>query len=281
MKKLFRRTQKVRFSHAEDGALRHSRNEQVAAIYRDYLDGARYYVDKGHQARASLAAGGHVFQATRLARWIADAQRQIEQIDRRVLQGEVIPHAEKVFSIFEPHTEWVSKGKAGVPVELGVRVCVLEDQHQFVLHHQVMWQHSDDKVAVSMVARAQQRFPGLSQCSFDKGFYTPANQRDLSELLEHVILPKKGRWSGADEARETSENFRDARCQHSGVESCINNLEQRGLDRCRASGKHGFERHVALSVLATNVHRIGLILQRKEKKKLERAARRARKKLAA
>ena len=55
-----------------------------------------------------------------------------------VLAGETIPHEEKVFSVFEEHTEWISKGKAGVPVELGLRVCVLEDQHGFILHHRVM-----------------------------------------------------------------------------------------------------------------------------------------------
>ena len=65
--------------------------------------------------------------------------RQIDQIERRVLKGEVIPHEEKVSSIFEEHSEWISKGKAGVPVELGVRVCVLEDQYQFILHHRIMW----------------------------------------------------------------------------------------------------------------------------------------------
>ena len=87
--------------------------------------------------------------------------------------GEVIPHGEKVFSIFEPHTEWVSKGKAGVPVELGVKVCILEDQYQFILHHQVMQQMTDDQVAVSMVAQAKQRFANLNACSFDKGFHSP------------------------------------------------------------------------------------------------------------
>jgi hypothetical protein len=168
--------------------------------------------------------------------------------------------------------------KCGGPVELGVRVCVLEDQYQFILHHQVMWQTTDDKVLVSMVAQARERYPELVQCSFDKGFYTPANQRDLSELLAHVILPKKGRLSTADKARETSDIFRTARHQHSADKSCINNLEQRGLDRCRYHGKHGFERRVALSVVATNVHRMGLLLQRTEKKKLERAERRTRKK---
>ena len=81
------------------------------------------------------------------------AIRQIDQTKRRVILGEVIPHAEKVFSIFEPHTEWISKGKAGVPVELGVKVCILEDQYQFILHHQVMQQRTDDQVTVSMCVR--------------------------------------------------------------------------------------------------------------------------------
>jgi len=88
------------------------------------------------------------------------------------------PHKEKVFSIFEEHTEWVSKGKAGVPVELGVRVCVLEDQHQFILQHRVMWQETDDKIAVAMIDDAQQRFPEINQCSFDKGFHSKGNVRE-------------------------------------------------------------------------------------------------------
>ena len=60
------------------------------------------------------------------------------QIERRVLNDEIIPSKEKIYSIFQPHTEWVSKGKAGVLVELGVKVCIMEDQYQFILHYQVM-----------------------------------------------------------------------------------------------------------------------------------------------
>jgi len=53
-----------------------------------------------------------------------------------------------------------------VPVELGVKVCVLEDQYQFILHHQVMEKKTDDQVAVSMVVEAKKRFPDLNACSF-------------------------------------------------------------------------------------------------------------------
>ena len=59
--------------------------------------------------------------------YLGHAVRQIDHVERRLLKGETIPQDEKVFSIFESHTRWISKGKAGTPVELGVPVCVLED----------------------------------------------------------------------------------------------------------------------------------------------------------
>ena len=61
--------------------------------------------------------------------FVMHAVRQIDQIDRRLLKGKTIPQNEKVFSIFEPHTRWISKSKAGRPVELGVPVCIIEDPH--------------------------------------------------------------------------------------------------------------------------------------------------------
>ncbi len=116
-----------------------------------------------------------LLQKVEIENYIQHATREIDQIERRVIKGETIPHAEKVFFLFEPHTEWISKGKAGVPVELGVRVCILEDQHQFILHHHVMEKQTDDQIAVDMVTEAKKRFPGLNACSFDKGFHSPAN----------------------------------------------------------------------------------------------------------
>jgi len=273
LKMRFRKTQKVRYSNAKDATKRANKERQVHAVYRDYLSKARELIGKASLSMEALAQQGHSVTVMLLQHYIRHAVRQTEQVERRVLKGEVIPHEEKVFSIFEDYTEWVCKGKAGVPVELGVRVAVMEDQYQFILHHRIMWRETDDKVAVAMVAETQQRFPQLQQCSFDKGFYTPGNLTTLDGLLDKTILPKKGRLSAADKAREYSEDYIQARRQHSAVESCINNLEVRGLDRCLSYGKHGFERHVALSIVASNLHRIGLLLQRQERARLERQAR--------
>ena len=206
------------------------------------------------------------------------ANRQIDQIRRRVILGEKIPHAEKVFSIFEEHTEWISKGKAGVPVELGLKVCVLEDQYGFILHHRVMEHETDDQVAIPMVEQTKKDFPGLNSCSFDKGFHSPANQKNLLQHLDNVILPKKGKLSKKDKQKEYSADFIKARHQHSAVESAINALEVHGLDRCPDHGIHGFKRYIALAVLARNIQQLGVKIREKQlaslpqKDKLKKAA---------
>ena len=96
-----------------------------------------------------------------------------EQFPCQVLKGEAIAHDEKVFSIFEEHTRWVSKGKAGCAVELGVPVCVVEDQYQFILHHKILWEGSDTDIAVSIIEQAQALHRDLPVCSFGRGFHSP------------------------------------------------------------------------------------------------------------
>ena len=53
-----------------------------------------------------------------------------------------------MFSLFNPFTEWVSKGKAGVPVELGLKVSISTDQHSLILAHRIMEQEQDVDVAI-------------------------------------------------------------------------------------------------------------------------------------
>lgn len=237
----------------------------IIEAHQTYLKVAQTYLDKAGQTLATITEQGLVdpldlAKKVEIEGFMAHAVRQIDQIKRRVIQGEVIPHVEKVFSIFQPHTEWISKGKAGVPVEFGVKVCILEDQYQFILHHQVMQQQTDDQVAVEMVTRAKKRFPKLSVCSFDKGFHSTDNQIALKDLLELKVAPRKGKLSQQAKEEEQAPAFVKARRAHSAVESAINGLEVHGLDVCRDHGIDGFKRYVALAVLARNIHRIGAIL---------------------
>lgn len=266
-KKLYRRAQKLKHSTSQDESKREAQRQAVIQAHETYVQRARELTDKAQATLGLSALSGPttIAQIAETEGFIAHAARQIEQVERRVVQGQKIPHEEKVFSLFQPHTEWISKGKAGVPVELGLRVCVLEDQWGFILHHQVMERQTDDQVAVDMVSQTQARFPDLKVCSFDKGFHSPANQAALRERLELSVLPKKGRLNQADKERETAEVFQAARRQHSAVESAINALEVHGLDKCPDHGIDGFKRYVSTAVLARNIQKLGAELRKRER----------------
>lgn len=217
--------------------------------------------------RTDLLFGG---LAEEILYFIEQGKKQIDQICRRCFKGETIPHDEKVFSIFEPHTEWIVKGKAGISQELGLRVCIVETSDRFILHHMVMEQQTDDQVAVRITRETKERFPALRSCSYDKGFHSPQNQKELRKELDFVVLPKKGRRCSEEQAHEGSERFGELRRKHSAIESAINALEHHGLDRCNDFGIDGFKRYVALSIVARNIHRLGSILHEREVEKARR-----------
>ncbi len=266
VKKLFRKTQQLKRSTSKDPEKKKQRAKLIIEAHQQYIDVSVDFVKRTRKTLTEANSGGVIVIALmiEIEKYLAHADRQIDQIKRRVIDGGKIPHSEKVFSIFEEHTEWISKGKAGVPVELGLKVCVLEDQYGFILHHQVMQNKTDDQVAVAMVKQAKEYCPNLISCSFDKGFHSPANQKDLLEELDFVVLPRKGKLSQKNKEREHSAEFVKARHQHSAVESAINALGVHGLDRCLDHGLDGFTRYVSLAILGRNTQQLGEKLRQQE-----------------
>ena len=275
VKRILRSIQKLRRSTSKDEAKKKKRDQLIIDKHQNYIDVCQGFVMRAKETIRILRELGILSMSQELRlisieEYIRHAERQIDQIRRRVVFDEEIAHKEKVFSIFEQHTEWISKGKAGVPQELGLAVCVHKDQYGFILHHRVMQQQTDDKVAVVMAQETKDRYENLVGSSFDRGFYSPENKSQLAEIIDYVVLPKKGRLSVKDKEIEHSEEFVESRRKHSAVESSINALENHGLDRCLDHGLHGFERYVALSVLARNIQIMGHLLQQKELKKQSR-----------
>lgn len=265
-KHLARQVQKL-FQRVRTARKRKNQTSRVKA----YLQRSEELLGRAEATLEALRGkGASKAEVEELERLAAVGRKLSEQVGRRILRGEAIPQAEKLFSIFEQHTRWCVKGKAGVPVELGVPVTVVESAEQFLLSHRIMWSEQDVEVAVEVVEQTQAQYPGLQGCSFDKGYYSPGNRRRLDAVLESNVMPKKGRLSVADKEREGTERHVEGRRRHAGVEAAIANLEKRGLDRVREHGRAGFERAIGLSVLAANVHRLGLILQRKERRRLKR-----------
>lgn len=275
VKRLMRSAQNKKRVGAKTEEQIKKRDNLIVEAHKEYIDVAQRYLNKARYTLETLEKMGlssiqDEFIKDAIENFFNHAVRQIDQINRRVILGEIIPHNEKVFSLFQPHTEWISKGKAGVPVELGLRVCILEDQHQFILHHKVMEKQTDDQVAVEIVKETKNNFPSLESCSFDKGFHSPENQKILSEQLKVVALPRKGRLSQQARSIESSEEFLKAKEKHSAVESAINALEVHGLDICPDHGIDGFKCYVALAIVSRNIQRIGAILKQQEQKREEK-----------
>ncbi|MCP3924581.1 MAG: ISNCY family transposase [Desulfobacterales bacterium] len=269
-KKLYRKISK----------LNKSKNESLKKdACKEYLKFANFIIDKACAVIDSIKDPSEFVsdKIDELRIYIMHAVRQIDQINRRIINDEKIPHGEKVFSIFEEHTEWIAKGKIGTPVELGLNVCVVKDQFGFILHHIVMQNQSDVDVAVPIIIEAKQRFENLDSCSFDKGFHSPSNQEQLANIIDNVVLPRKGKLSPINKKIENSPEFKQARRKHSAVESTINGLGHSGLDRCPDHGIDGFKRYVGLAVLARNIQIIGHAVQQQKylaqkKRKLRLAA---------
>lgn len=204
-----------------------------------------------------------------LIQFKTDAIRQIDQIRRRVLQNEVIPQQEKVFSIFERHTEWIVKGKAGVPQELGVKVCIMKDQYGLIMNHSVMERLHDVDIAVPFTIETKNNFTNIFSCGYDRGFYSSENYMRLTEILDTVIMPKKGKLNATEIERETSHEFLANRKKHSAVESSIATLENHGLDLCPDKGINNFKKYVALAMLARNIQILGNTIQVRKLKKVK------------
>ncbi len=95
-----------------------SRQRRKRTRVQEYLSLCQFLVEKLACTQKALEACG--IEDEKIPYYLRHARRQIDQVERRLIKGEVIPHDEKVFSIHEEHTRWITKGKAGVIAELGV-----------------------------------------------------------------------------------------------------------------------------------------------------------------
>ena len=192
----------------------------------------------------------------------------IDQIERRLIKKEIIPSEEKVFSIFEEHTEWINKGKRNP--ELGNSVLITTNQYHLIMDCKIMYKAKDVLQIAPLLKRLEVNYANeiIDSLSVDKGFYSKTNFNLCVEAgIKNVIMPKKGKPNKQEYQREHTDSFIDLRKKHSAVESNINMLEHHGLNRCPDRGIDHYEKYVSLSVLAYNLHQIGNELIRVQRKK--------------
>ncbi len=202
--------------------------------------------------------------------------KHINLVERRILKGETIPHSEKMFSIFETYTQWIKKGKMRPNVELGKKLSITTDQFNLIVDYQLHDQQDRD-IVIELADRLLVKYDIFSW-SFDKGYWRKENKELLQLEIPNVIIPKLGKRNKAEEAEESSRKFKRLKNKHSAIESNINELENRGLDRCPDRGIHHYKRYISLGVSAYNLKKIGreiLKLENKAQKKTKKELRKA------
>jgi len=272
--KFIRRNAKCLFRAASQQVFRGGKKDPatIEQYVKEYLQFAKQILQR---SKSIIPKTGSIMAFV----WLAELQKYqqylekfIDQVERRLLQGEEIPASEKIFSIFEPHTEWIKKGKLFPNVELGKLLLITTDQYQFIVDYKVM-EHEKDAVQVApLYARIKTYFSQatIASHSFDKGFFSKANFDLVSDAgTGQVIMPKKGRKNKQEQERESQPQFKKLRNKHSAVESNINMLEHHGLNRCPDKGLQALKEYVGFSVLAYNLHILGNELIARERKKEE------------
>jgi transposase, IS5 family len=175
--------------------------------------------------------------------------------------------ADKVLSVFEPHTEAIRKGKIAKPTEFGKLVTIQEAEHQIVTAFEV---HAERPPDVTLWAPALDRHrqifaraPDLA--TGDKGFSSAANERAAQDRgVRRVVLPARGRKTPARQTHERQRWFRRGQRWRTGCEGRISVLKRRhGLRRCRYHGHQGMHRWVGLGVIADNLINMATYLDRR------------------
>ena len=179
----------------------------------------RLYLNQGKEIMNRVNTFLELYPNEKIKKYNDYTSKFIDQIDRRLLKEEDIPASEKVYSIFEEYTEWISKGKRNP--ELGNLVLITTNQYHLIVDHKIMYKEKDAAQIVPLLARLKEHYPNQKTASLstDKGFYSLSNFTACSKAgIENVIMPKKGKPNKKEYEREHSKTFISLREDHSAVE---------------------------------------------------------------
>jgi len=223
-------------------------SRQVRARVRKRLDTEDYDLQVGWILTTLLSEMDH---------YDGLIERVIDQASRRVLRGEKVPNAEKLFSLFEPHTELLIRGKTAKPVEFGHMVLLEQVAEKFITGYEVFERRPRDESLVDTILESHKKTFGYLPKSFtaDKGFYQSMDKlRDLERTIPNVSIAKKGRRTEAERQREHHRTFRALQRFRAGIEGTISALKRAfKMARCLYRSFRTYQSSVGSHIFAHNL----------------------------
>jgi IS5 family transposase len=250
------------------------REQQQTKKYRELIGITQQVVASGRQVLqqtrsakgASLVADVTIKTLRQeLEHYCQLGDQVIDQARRRVLEGEQVPTEEKIYSIFEPHTDLIKRGKQQTPVEFGHKVFLGESAQGFITQYEVLDGNPVDEDQVVRSLREHQDIFGHPPEWYagDRGFYSDTSVRACEQDGVPVVsIPQRGGQKTPErKAYEKSSAFKKAQRFRAGIEGRISVLFRgRGMKRCLAHGPQRFELFVGAAVLANNLMRLAALL---------------------
>ncbi len=239
---------------------------QLISITEQVVQGARRVLQQTQKASGKRGKGDPVIGLIRqeIEHYCQLGDRVLDQARRRVLQGEQVPNAEKVYSIFEPHTDLIKRGRVQTPLEFGHKVFLAESAHGLITHYEVLEGNPNDEKHVEPSLQRHREIFGHAPHLYgtDRGFYNENNLQACKQAGVRVVsIPQRGgQKTPRRQAFEKSPAFKKGQRFRAGIEGRISVLFRgRGMKRCRATGRPRFELLVGAAVLANNLMRIAAL----------------------
>jgi IS5 family transposase len=181
-------------------------------------------------------------------------RRVIDQTERRVFQGESVPAAEKVVSIFEPHTDIIVKSRRDT--EYGHKICLSAGVSGLFTDCVIERGNPAD---TTLATRTIDRHIALSavapeQVALDGGFASRNNLKEAKARgVKDVAFSKRCGLQIKEMVRNES-TYKVLRHFRAGMEGLISFLKRVvGLERCTWRGQISFDVYILSSVVTANL----------------------------
>lgn len=233
--------------------------EKKAALYRDLVHITRAsltYIDPVYQALA-----GSSVEPTRCQLWLDEVnhyrnliERVIDQTERRIVQGEKVPAQDKLFSLFETHTDIIVKGSRDI--QYGHKLNLMTGPSGLVLDVVIEdGNPADTDRFIPMLDRHIQHYGRAPrQVAADGGYTSTANLRHAKEKGVKDMAFHKKRGLKIEDMTRSRWLYRKLRNFRAGIEAGISYLKRSyGLGRCNWKGLARFKAYVWASVVTHNL----------------------------
>lgn len=251
----------------------------LLAVAKEVVDKAPAVVERARKRKVSDLLQAALIEGAcdQILHYVTLTKRVIEQTRRRVFDGETVSADQKLYSIFEPHTDLLKRGKARKPVELGHKVFLAESRRGFITDYRVLEGNPPDSdlLASSLEQHKKVFDHGPKLYAADRGFDHPSKTAlaEKAGVTELCIPQRGGHLSAKQAAHQHTRPFKAGQRFRAGIEGTISVLLRgRGMRRCRLEGRLRFDLFVGACVLAANLLRLGTLLERRSRRRRPRTS---------